>query len=352
MFLLKVLLGFIHFTLIATTCLAMNCNQFLEVDQSIAISSKNPEYLLAALPPSFEDLTYNLDPGKYGLVTDYINDKNLNLKFYKEVLNIFRVIHEDADYYFVGNGFYIPYLIAKSLFSGTSLESRIKFMAFSRGLVKKALNFRGSADRYFESLGIGVQERKIIIIDSLSDHLDVEINGNSLLQLQLALINYLMREKGLNQKEALASVVVVGYPELQIPKAPFEVDSLSTYNERIRDLENSVLANTQLPYIKIGNTSPFMQFYSRDGSTNNWLGAELDLYWNGKFNDFDEDEMPKGNIDIQDLHESGRLKDFEKEINLRLRRAGVYSYIISESLKIKSELLQQEIQDVLNANGY
>lgn len=97
--------------------------------------------------------------------------------------------------HFVGNGFYLPYLMAKSLFEGTPMFERIKFIAFSRGLSHLAYDSPESLQKYFDSLHIGEhKDRKIVIVDSVSADMRLKPSEHSLIRTANGIRKYLIQK--------------------------------------------------------------------------------------------------------------------------------------------------------------
>lgn len=345
---LKAFCGLVFLILLTTAGHANQCRQFLQLQGSARIhKTSSSALLLSSTPPSFEDLIQSFGIEAQIPTPNFINNENFNLELFRAVLKIFKITNEDADYYFVGNGFYIPYLIAKSLFSGTILEDRIKFMPLSRPSVTTVLDDVGSADRFFETLGLGHHQRNLILIDSVSYFPKYFINANSLLKLHMAVMEFLKRQKSYSHRQALATVIAAGYTERQIKKSPDGINTMFMYKRRMQKFLTHDFRSTQLPFYRLGDADIFLEFYSRKGTSHNWEGVEQNIYWNGKYNYFDDSGMPLGKLNLEELLANGAIEEFQSEINQRLHRLEIYRYIISAGNDLKRGLLKKEVQKTL-----
>ncbi len=250
-----------------------------------------PEFLYAAQPPTYEQLMS---------LKNYTHDKTLPLAKVAStdsllaVLALFSFMKTDTEYYFIGNGYYAPYLIAKSLFAGTEMESRINFLPFSRPLAELANNEPKKVRKYFKSLNIGKhKDRKIIVIDSTTT--SNTPNQHSVLRVASAIRQYLVSEKW-SLREALDTVVAVGMPE-STTNQNYKTTELSDYWSKTKEINEDNFEIYNYPYYDpkmVWNQTPFIDSYTN--------GKES-YYWNGKYNKFGRNGLPEG------------YKNFEKNIN-------------------------------------
>lgn len=250
---------------------------------------------------------------------------------FKSVLSFFKFMKEDADYIFVGNGYYISYLMAKSIFSGTALEHRIKFLPFSRGLAAKAaINFRPFAT-FFKDSQLGEGKRKIVIIDSVSP--DENPNGHSLIRTSMAIRNYLI-SVGWTHRESLDSIITMGTPE-EPGYQSYRFKSLTDYSEKIRSIDETNYDRTTFPYFDPGlnwGQAPFIQSYSHEGNQ---------YYWNGKYNTLDKYDVPMGESDVRPNLVRYTPEELTLYLTERAELAALYKEIINYGKSHKPNLAEE-----------
>ena len=205
-----------------------------------------PAELLSPKAPSFEELekldlkSWNLTK-KLSATHPFAAPKSLGL-----LLKLFDQPIENADYLFLGNGYYIPYLMARSAFAGTPMESRIKFVAFSRDLAKKSIENTESFSTYFKSLGIDTTDpnRKWVIIDSITSLQSG--NDHSVIRTSNAIRNYLAQE-GWPRDKANQSVITLGMPEGN-PSHSYRTHTLEDYFNKLTERSSKESNKTSFPY--------------------------------------------------------------------------------------------------------
>jgi hypothetical protein len=305
-----------------------------------AILESTPAFLISPKAPSFEELE-KADLHRWKIPPQLKKNYYFaDFKNYVPVLKLFQSLKEDADYLFVGNGYYIPYLMARSLFSGTPMESRIKFVAFSRPLSKDAVERPQSFSSYFDTLDVASKKRKLVVIDSISSL--GEANNHSVIRTSNALRKYLMN-RGWSQDEALKGVITFGMPEGD-PEHLYRAKTLEDYFQQISKIDRKNLDEAMFPYFDPGITyadSPFEESYDYVGNSH---------YWNGKYASLDVQGMPRGIEDIRNglaRLPSGELEDFLSD---RAEKASFFKEVINYG-KTNSKLFTKEIQEALKAHG-
>lgn len=294
--------------------------------------------LLSPKAPSFEELE-NLDLKSWKIGKQMkAGDPFTEPKSLASVLKLFEQVREDADYLFVGNGYYIPYLIARSAFAGTPMADRIKFVAFSRDLARKADENPELVSDYFKSLGIGNTKspKKIIVIDSITS---LESgNKHSVIRTSNAIRRHLIDE-GWPQSDAIRSVITLAMPEGD-PSHSYRTRSLDEYYRKVSEIPTGGLRQAVVPYFDPGipfDQSPFIDSYEHSGDGH---------YWNGKYNQLDSQGIPRGIEDIRKSLDKIPLQELREVLNDRAQKASFYQEIISYQKK-NALLYQKEISKIL-----
>jgi hypothetical protein len=304
-----------------------------------AILESTPAFLISPKAPSFEELE-KADLHRWKIPSQLKKNYYFaDFKNYVPVLKLFQSLKEDADYLFVGNGYYIPYLMARSLFSGTPMESRIKFVAFSRPLAKDAVEKPQSFDRYFDTLDLASRNKKLVVIDSISSL--GEANNHSVIRTSNALRKYLMN-KGWSQEEALKGVITFGMPEGD-PEHLYRTKTLEDYFQKISKIDQKNLDGAMFPYFDPGipyADSPFEESYDYIGNS---------YYWNGKYASFDSLGMPRGIEDVRNRLSRLPVSDLEDFLSDRAEKASFFKEIIDFG-KSSSKLFRKEIESALKAH--
>lgn len=233
------------------------------------------------------------------------------------ILLLFEAITDNADYYFVGSGYHIPYLFAKAMFDGTAMEPRIKFLAISRVLAKHAVEQPQEFIPYFDSLGMHKNpQRRIVIIDSMTTSTPID-NDRSILRLSNAVRKYLML-KGYSSTDALHKVITLAMPERryrhrdrntgEVIRRRFRnlggAPDLKSYDEKLAQINKDSLGLITSPFIDLGlswqRLQPFKKSYM-EPTHFSWLSG-------GKYNQLNEDGLPTTQDEIN-------LSDREQKLN-------------------------------------
>lgn len=300
------------------------------------ILDKTPDFLLSPKAPSYEELE-KADLSNFKIPKSLQPDHPFaDPKSYVPILSLFRPLKEDADYLFVGNGYYIPYLMARSLFAGTPMENRIKFVAFSRPLASEAAKKPNDFYPYYQSLDLGKQSRKLVVIDSITslEH----GNKHSVISTSNSIRKFLIH-RGWSPEKAIQSVVTMAMPEGS-PGHDYRTRNLSDYFQRLSKIGVSNSEIASYPYFDPGidyDQSPFKDSYSYSGN---------DFYWNGKYTALDSRGVPRGYTDIRAQLSKLDPAGLEFYINDRAQLASTYQEIIKYG-KSNSRLFQTEIQGIL-----
>lgn len=293
-------------------------------------------FLISPHPPSFETLR-RADLSRYEKTLEPLSPTDILVQkeAFVRILELFKFVKDDSDYFFIGNGMYIPYLMAKSLFENTPLQSRIKFIAFSRPLAKMAVDKPGSMDTYYNQIGVGINtKRNIVVIDSVSLNSPGE---NSIIRTATSIADYLIRVRDLTTEEALALIFSIGIKENNITYT-HESPNLSDYSKRMRAASTQAsglfpFENNLFPFLSpmfSFNDSPFRQSYER---------IDADFYWNGKFDRLDSLKIPRGQEDVRyHLVQDPAPMHVESVIGSQAGKAHFYLDIIGQASKWKTSL--------------
>ena len=297
-----------------------------------------PPELLSPRAPTFQELE-KID------VSSWKIPKQLDTKAplaqpqaLEPVLKLFQQLKTDADYLFVGNGFYLPYLMARSAFEGTPMAERIKFVAFSRELAKKANDRPEDFNSYFKTLDLPSPEakRKIVVIDSISS-LDSN-HDHSIIRTSNALRKFLIQQRW-SHKKAVESVITLGMPEGE-PSHSYRSFSLEDYEKKLSQVSPEKINSDLIPYLDPGivfDQSPFLDSYSYTGDG---------IYWNGKYQSLDKMGMPKGIEDIRMGLDRIPLRELDEVLADRAKKTSFYQEIIQASKKNASRY-QKEINEII-----
>lgn len=302
---------------------------------------KYPAFLISPNAPKYEDIRsaqFTRVADKIGSYNDMDSFRNINT--FRTVLSLFKSITSEAEYYFVGNGFYTSYLIAKTLFEGTPMEKNIKFIAFSRPLAELAYRNTETASNYFESLGVGkYPNKKIIVIDSLLS--DDRPNGHSAIRTSIAIRKFLV-SKGWIYRNAIDAIVTIGIIEGTQGPQSYRTAEIKTYLDVLSEINEDNFQTATFPYfdpsIKISE-SPFFQSYSKRG--------DGFYYWNGKYNQFDQQGFPEGTSNYRNMLSTYSLTELNNLLSERIRKANTFLDIIEIGLSYREEL-SQEIHEIIN----
>ncbi len=298
-----------------------------------------PLFLQSPRNPSYEDLmasdlsSLTKNRLQSNRVQSWYSDI-FRIKSFQNILKLFTFVDADAEYIFVGNGMYIPYLMAKSIFDGTAMQPRIKFMAVSRKLADEMFERPSSFDRYFKFLEIGEhQGRAIMVIDSMTSY---KPNGaNSLIKISRVLRGYLLK-KGWEFRSAMDAVVPLTIIEQEFGhrhRSLRMTDFLKKSNEINK--KNWKSEDTFFPYLDSGldfAEAPFRASYNYKGDSHH--------YWNGKYRFFDILGLPEGDLSTI------KNKDILEE---RLQKALFYKQIIAKGQSYR-EIHQFQVAEILQAH--
>ncbi len=296
---------------------------------------KGPSFLISPQAPKFEDLmiadfkNYNIEPNQ---LSDFHPFKNI--RSFESVLRLFEFMRGDAEYYFVGNGYYISYLMARALFDGTPLQSKIKFIAFSRPLSEMVYKKPEIINNYFSELEVeNGRHKKIIVIDSVTS---VENpNKHSIIMTSIAIRRYLL-SKGWSYRNAIDSVVSVGMPEEAGFPQTYRTNDLESYFKKLKEIHSSNFNDAIFPYFnpKISwLQSPFIDSYAAKFGN--------DYYWNGKYNDLDNLNRPRGFKDIRDQLMTISPSQLHFFLLENAKKASMYIEIIKAGLQIRHQLIEE-----------
>ena len=299
---------------------------------------KVPSELLSPRAPQFEELE-KLDVSQWKLPKQLKEGNSFSdPKSLSSILNLFRQVKGDADYLFVGNGYYIPYLMARAAFAGTPMESRIKFVPVSRDLIDKTASNPQVLSQYFKTLGIGsaTSPKKVVVIDSITS-LESK-NRHSIMRTANAVRNYLI-EQGWSQEKALRSVIPLAMPEGD-PSHSYRTRSLEDYERKIAQVDPKNFQSATLPYLDPGipfDQGPFQESYSYYGDGH---------YWNGKYSSLDSFGMPRGIEDIRPGLERMSARELEEFLLDRAHKVQLYQEVIAAN-KNNARRYQKEIKEIL-----
>lgn len=188
--------------------------------------------------------------------------------------------------YFIGNGFYFPYLISKILALNTRSFQNIHFLPISRPLAKTLIEDPSSADLFFSNFTIDKKKlkEKIILIDSVTSR--NKKNDHSLIQVSNALRRYL-KDKHYDMEDILKSVITVGIPESINQKHSYATETLTRYLQWVEKFqEKDFNDNFSFPYLDYHldyHEAPFLQSYIYE-----------QYFWNGKYYRIDSKGNPLG----------------------------------------------------------
>ncbi|MBN23306.1 MAG: hypothetical protein CL678_18620 [Bdellovibrionaceae bacterium] len=299
------------------------------------VRKKLPQFILQSRSPEFEQLM-DLSPEFLNQnISTFRSQKFTTNESIKKILHIFEKTPVDGDFYFIGNGFYIPYLIAKSIFHETPMASRIHFLAMSRSLARESFEDYQSFDRYFDFLKIGnLKNRKIVLIDSITEG-GVSV-GHSLIQISTAVRNYLL-DKGWKTKDAM-NVISVGIPESSSRFHPFRRTSLASY---FKEMLGVRMRETDFPYFDVGlrwENPPFFMSYARE------------LNWNGKYRRLGKDGFPIGSVEFEDFFQAFNLDEILNSLEHRMTLIRLYSSIVTEVIS-KRLLFKENRENLLLKMG-
>ncbi|MFN9068065.1 MAG: hypothetical protein ACK5V3_12610 [Bdellovibrionales bacterium] len=355
-FILSVLILILYQSLVlgslCESSVSKKSEQFQELENiGISVSELRPEiteivmsylaFLFSQLAPRYEQIK-KFDSSKtkdhwFKASTSSLTER----KSFEAVLQIFEHIQGDAEYYFVGNGFYPSYLMAKALFENTPLFEKIKFVAFSRDLSRKAFASPELFQNYFDSLEIGKNKKsKIVIIDSVSSDPRLAANDHSLIRTANAFRKFLLL-RGWSRQESNATIVPLGLPE-KAESPGHSIDSLADLMIASKEIDLERDPNRPLFYYNSGilwNQSPFRESYHLHANP---------YYWSGKYEFLDKNSLPSSPGSM--IHHFDIIKPEVLVDNLerfRTPQVKLYQHIISEGLKLK-RVMRDQIQKIVD----
>jgi hypothetical protein len=310
-----------------------------------ALLEKYPAFIFSPRSPSYEDLMQKKIKfsGSTEFKTFHAFDQQ---KSFEVILKLFTAVKYDADYYFVGNGFYIPYLMAKSLFAGTPMENRIKYIAFSSRLAELSEKDPQLFSNYYNSIGIGHHpNRKIIILDSLTG--ENKPNQHGIIRTSNSIRKHLMAS-GWDSRHAIDHVITMGLPEFEplfLGKQKYQTKSLEDYEQRLHQITFENMNTSVFPYLdpKVKwSQEPFVAAYHFDGDGN-------EFYWNGKYKELDEQSWPRGKQDVRQSLKQISDEDLQHYLSRQSKLAAFYLKIIQAGLGFR-EPLKNQIESILHGN--
>lgn len=314
---------------------------FKELDQDKkSLLSKFPAFFISSTPPKFKEIMkYDFKP-KFSKVSPLKNSPILTLESFKNVLKLFKVNSENTEFYFIGNGYYIPYLMAKALFYKTPMENRIKFLPISSKLSNKLVNESSQFYNFFKQMGISNYTRRIVVIDSVS--LNQKFNYHSTIAVGIAIRNYFIH-LGSSFRTAIDKVISIGMPEISSENHYYKSNDIQSYNKKLHEIDKANYSKAVFPYLDLNikwEQAPFVHSWQRLG---------LQFYWNGKFNSLDANGFPIGDINLKDGVNRLKTDILENHLYNRREKVLLYREVIEAGIEIRKEL-QTEIKEIISMN--
>ena len=311
-----------------------------------------PQELISPVAPTFEqlrDLTLSRRSSTSALDAQF---PLIDTASVKRVLQIFDVTKGKADYLFVGNGMYLPYLMAKAIFEDTPIQKRIKFVPFSRELAEDSTRNSDFYHGYFLNLDLfeGSHPKKIVVVDTVSQQ--DSGNNHTVIQVSNAIRNSLMKAtaKGspfpplplISPQEAIKAVISLGILENPSTTHKNRISNPDEYSKKMGEIAGKAREGffglfprlpkrTTFPYLDSqidGNQTPFNASYGPRGR---------DHYWNGKYNQLDEEGKPRGEKDIKHRLAEISVDELNAFIEERAQKAAFYKRLIEKTQQVLRE---------------